>query len=78
MAGSQEMTSSFVEGLEDISEEEQLKMALEMSKNDVYGQSSEFDELSIRASILVERATGWPILPHRARYAYQQAHEQAA
>lgn len=51
MAGSQEMTSSFVEGLEDISEEEQLKMALEMSKNDVYGQSSEFEPSPTNMSV---------------------------
>jgi len=36
------MRGSLVEGLEDISEEEQLKLALEMSKNDVCGLLDEF------------------------------------
>jgi len=36
MAGNHEIRSGLVEGLEDISEEDQLKMALEMSKNDLY------------------------------------------
>jgi len=41
--------SSLVEGLEDISEEEQLKLALEMSKNDVYG--SDFGNSPINMSV---------------------------
>jgi len=36
MAGNHELRSGLLEGLEDISEEDQLKMALEMSKNDIY------------------------------------------
>eukprot|EP00092_Neocalanus_flemingeri_P037657 GFUD01040994.1.p1 GENE.GFUD01040994.1~~GFUD01040994.1.p1 ORF type:complete len:639 (+),score=186.52 GFUD01040994.1:85-1917(+) len=42
MAGNEEIRSSLVEGLEDISEEEQLKMALELSKNDLLGPSVGF------------------------------------
>jgi len=42
MAGSEEIRSSLAEGLEDISEEEQLKMALELSKNDIFGPSAGF------------------------------------
>jgi len=42
MAGNQDMRSSLAEGLEDISEEEQLKMALELSKNDIFGPSDDF------------------------------------
>jgi len=43
--------SSLVEGLEDISEEEQLKLALEMSKNDVYGLDSDFGSTPVNMSV---------------------------
>lgn len=57
MAGSQEIRSSFVEGLEDISEEEQLKMALEMSKNDVFGQSEDFEPSPTNMSVDSNRSS---------------------
>jgi len=41
MAGNEETRSSLVEGLEHFSEEEQLKMALELSKHDTFGSSDD-------------------------------------
>jgi len=57
--------SSLVEGLEDISEEEQLKLALEMSKNDMYG--SDFGNSPINMSIDSVRSDSCQLETHSDR-----------
>jgi len=57
--------SSLVEGLEDISEEEQLKLALEMSKNDVYG--SDFGNSPNNMSIDSVRSDAYQLETHSDR-----------
>ena len=50
MAGNEETRSSLVEGLEHFSEEEQLKMALELSKHDAFGSSNDLGTANLPSS----------------------------